>query len=300
VRGESESTGVSRQCCQEPSQEFCVVATGIRKLDHNPQDRGTPDKMNPEEITLVMPSILQSEIVPNDIEGAPAALLPESDLVQSSPRRAKINNNEMPATKVTKHELKTRETRELLLRAAETIFVRDGYKGAELGEIASLAGRTKGAIYAQFKSKEDIFLALIEDHILRNRAEMAILLGRSDSVEGNLAVMRKFYLRLAEDDSFGLLMLEFKLFCVRNPKSQKRLQKLFSGVISSDQEKRYSQFLGSAGTGKNDISRVTAVQVLQPMLSALILETKLESGIFGERDLKKVAGRMFDALFDPK
>ena len=50
-----------------------------------------------------------------------------------------------------KHELKTRETRTLFLQAAETIFVRDGYEGAELGEIAALAGRTKGAIYAQFK-----------------------------------------------------------------------------------------------------------------------------------------------------
>ncbi len=61
-----------------------------------------------------------------------------------------------------KHELRTQETRALLLTAAETIFVRDGYEGAKLGEIAALAGRTKEAIYAQFKSKEDVFLALVE------------------------------------------------------------------------------------------------------------------------------------------
>ena len=59
----------------------------------------------------------------------------------------------MTVKKVNKHELKTRETRELLLQAAKTVFVRDGYEGAELGEIAALAGRTKGAIYAQFESK---------------------------------------------------------------------------------------------------------------------------------------------------
>ena len=82
----------------------------------------------------------------------------------------------MTVKTTNKHELRTRETRSLLLQAAETIFVRDGYEGAELGEIAALAGRTKGAIYAQFKSKEDIFLALIEERALCYRARMEKLL----------------------------------------------------------------------------------------------------------------------------
>ena len=60
----------------------------------------------------------------------------------------------------------------MLQRAAEEVFVDGGYAGAELGEIASIAGRTKGAIYAQFESKEDIFMALVEDHALRYRSEM--------------------------------------------------------------------------------------------------------------------------------
>src|SRR5437899_2363276 len=74
---------------------------------------------------------------------------------------AKIGTMETTIEKpASKHEMKTKETRELLLRAAETVFVRHGYEGAELGEIAALAGRTKGAIYANFKSKEEMFLAL--------------------------------------------------------------------------------------------------------------------------------------------
>src|SRR5580698_8581176 len=108
----------------------------------------------------------------------------------------------MPTKLPNKNELRTKETRELLLRAAETIFVRDGYEGAELGEIASLAGRTKGAIYAQFKSKEDIFLALVGDNMQRHRARMADLLKTSTSVEGNIALMRQFFLDMAEEGSF--------------------------------------------------------------------------------------------------
>ena len=207
----------------------------------------------------------------------------------------------MTITRVSKHELKTRETRDLLLKAAETIFVRDGYKGADLGEIATLAGRTKGAIYAQFKSKEDVFLALIEDHILRHRANMSTLMKTTNSVTANRAAMRKFYLALSEDEAYGLLMLEFKLFCLRNPKSQKRLQKMFAEFFSKDQEQRYAEFLGPVGKGKDHISRVLALQSFQPMLSALMLESKIDSALYSESDLKKVTARMFDTLFeDPK
>ena len=69
--------------------------------------------------------------------------------------------------RMNKHKLKTQETRKLLLRSAEKIFARDGYEAADLGEIASMAGRTKGAIYAHFKGKEDLFLAIFEERTAR-------------------------------------------------------------------------------------------------------------------------------------
>jgi AcrR family transcriptional regulator len=202
----------------------------------------------------------------------------------------------MISKKPNKHELKTEETRKLLLRAAHTIFVRDGYEGAELGEIAALAGRTKGAIYAHFKSKEDIFLALVEVLILRNRAEVGKLLIGSTSIEGNMAAIRQFYLKLAEDKAWALLMLEFKLFTTRQPKSKKRLQALFAGVISEKEEKRITGLLGPTGTGKGALSRVVAIQVLQPMLSALVLEAKVNPELLGDEVVRNIVGRLFDAL----
>jgi AcrR family transcriptional regulator len=204
----------------------------------------------------------------------------------------------MTVTKVNKHELKTRETRELLLRAAETIFVRDGYEGAELGEIAALAGRTKGSIYAQFESKEDIFLALIEDRKNRYRAQMEKLLAESSTVDGNMAALRHFFMKLADDQAWALLILEFKLFAIRHPESKKRLQSLFAEVLSQNNEKKYAGVFGPAGKGKNAISRVVAIQTLQPVISALILEAKLEPVFSGEGVVRKVVGRIFDALLE--
>jgi AcrR family transcriptional regulator len=202
----------------------------------------------------------------------------------------------MTVDTLNKHELRTKETRALLIAAAETIFARDGYEGAELGEIAALAGRTKGAIYAQFKSKEDIFLALIEDRMLIDRAQMREMLSRSIGIEANISALRSFYLSHAEDQAWNLLLLEFKLFAMRHPESKKRLQSLYAGVLSQRDEARLAEILGPAG--KNGIGRVAAIQALQPILSGLVLEAQLETSLSDMEVMKKVTNRVFDALLD--
>lgn len=203
---------------------------------------------------------------------------------------------EMFEKKINKHELKTKETRALLLQSAEKIFVRDGYEGAELGEIAALAGRTKGAIYAHFKSKEDIFLALIEQRTTHYRAQMAQMLAESTSIEENFAGFRRFYLTLAEDRAWSLLNLEFKLFALRHPESKAKLQRHFDAVIPGRHEKRFARLLGSAGKGKNILSRVVAIQLLHPLLSALAVEAEFVPALLNEPTSKTVANCIFDAL----
>jgi len=205
----------------------------------------------------------------------------------------------MAAPKLNKHELRTKETRELLLQSAETIFVRDGYEGAELGEIASLAGRTKGAIYAHFKSKEDIFLALIEQHTVRYRKQMAELIAESTSTEENLAALRQFYLKMTEDKAWALLFLEFKLYAIRHPESKEKLQRHFDEVMPGDQEDRFVQLLGPAKPGPGAISRSLAVQSLQPLVSALAVEARYMPDLHDDHALRKVAARVFDALLQP-
>ncbi len=205
----------------------------------------------------------------------------------------------MTEKKINKHELRTRETRELLLRSAETIFVRDGYEGAELGEIAALAGRTKGAIYAHFKSKEDIFLALIEQHTLRHRSEMEQMLAGAKNIEENLAAYREYCLKLTEDQAWALLFLEFKLFAIRHPESKERLQRHFDEVMPEDHEKRLVQILGPAEKGKDALGRSVVVRTLHPVLSALAVETKFMPSVLNESVLKTLANRIFDALLLP-
>lgn len=200
----------------------------------------------------------------------------------------------MTDKKLNKNQLRTKETRELLLQSAEKIFIRDGYEGAELGEIAALAGRTKGAIYAQFKSKEDIFLALVAQHRARYRAQMEDMLATSKSVEENIAALRKLYLKMAEDQAWGLLMLEFKLYAMRHPESKVKLKSYFDMVMPD--EEKLTKLLGIPLNGKEGLSRRVAVLTLQPILSALLVEARFMPTLLDDDVLRKVVTRIFNAL----
>ena len=65
-----------------------------------------------------------------------------------------------PKKRLTREESKAR-TRAELLRAARRLFLRNGFVSTSLADIADEAGLTKGAVYSNFESKEDLFLALL-------------------------------------------------------------------------------------------------------------------------------------------
>jgi AcrR family transcriptional regulator len=64
--------------------------------------------------------------------------------------------------RLTREESKAR-TRAELLRAASRLFLRNGYVATSLSDIAEEAALTKGAVYSNFESKEELFLALLQE-----------------------------------------------------------------------------------------------------------------------------------------
>ena len=57
------------------------------------------------------------------------------------------------------------DVRRRLLAAAVHVFADAGYDAASLDQVAAAAGFTKGAVYSNFASKDELFFALIEEHI---------------------------------------------------------------------------------------------------------------------------------------
>jgi len=58
---------------------------------------------------------------------------------------------------------------ELVTQAAQELFARYGYERTSIEDIAEHLGIGKGSIYLAFKTKEDIFLAILEKHLAELR-----------------------------------------------------------------------------------------------------------------------------------
>ncbi|MYX96861.1 TetR family transcriptional regulator [Streptomyces sp. SID486] len=55
-------------------------------------------------------------------------------------------------------------TRRALLETAAQLFDERGYAGTSISDISALSGRTSGAIYFHYASKEKLALAVVEEH----------------------------------------------------------------------------------------------------------------------------------------
>lgn len=72
---------------------------------------------------------------------------------------------ESAATRLPRQEVRGR-----ILDAAAQVFGERGYDGARLADIAAVAGFTKGAVYSNFGSKQELFAELITREVSSNLA----------------------------------------------------------------------------------------------------------------------------------
>ncbi len=114
-------------------------------------------------------------------------------------------------------------TRAHLLDAAERVFARDGLRGASVDTIALEAGYSTGALYSNFKGKEDLFLTLVEERIDPRLAKVYEAL-EVDFADGAppLEAARRFVAMLRHERDAFLLLIDFWGQAVRDPKAAER------------------------------------------------------------------------------
>jgi AcrR family transcriptional regulator len=87
---------------------------------------------------------------------------------------------------------KKAQTRSDIAAAARRVFLVRGFHPASLDEIAEEAGYTKGAVYSNFAGKDDLFLAVLEEHYAARSEEYAALILADEDVDATFRRIARY------------------------------------------------------------------------------------------------------------
>ncbi|QWG24670.1 TetR/AcrR family transcriptional regulator [Bradyrhizobium sediminis] len=126
--------------------------------------------------------------------------------------------------------VRTRPTRddtcEKLFEAAARVFEEQGIGGASIEAIAAAAGFSRGAFYSNFKSKDELIIAMLEDHVAQSIRRSLDLLARHKSLADFIDALKT--MDRSQQDPLGrspLLHMEMILFVARAEKRRPDLAK---------------------------------------------------------------------------
>ena len=114
------------------------------------------------------------------------------------------------------------KTRQDLLTAAETCFITRGFHATSVDEVAERAGYTKGAVYSNFASKEDLFFGVYQrriDHVLTEVVPGLRQAGPERAFDSLATVTIQ---RRGSDDGWLAVFFEFWAHVLRHPELRAR------------------------------------------------------------------------------
>src|ERR687898_3072056 len=122
---------------------------------------------------------------------------------------------------------KRERTHEELVSSAERLFVERGFHASTVDEIALEAGYTKGAVYSNFDSKEDLFFAVYEGRADKGVAEIEQVLRENGPAAGlELLASDAAHRRGGTDDGWLAVYFEFWAHVVRRPELRERFARI--------------------------------------------------------------------------
>jgi AcrR family transcriptional regulator len=165
------------------------------------------------------------------------------------------------------------QTRELLLQTAREIFLARGYAATTLDHIADAAGLTKGAVYSNFSSKDDLFLAIFAERVDERIRDVEAAAERGIFEEITRANARRIAVRHRREPEWHALVLEFTTYAVRQPELRRRVarehRRLVNAIARTMEE-------AAAREGRT---------LLVPARTLALAASSLGSGVRIERDI---------------
>jgi AcrR family transcriptional regulator len=189
----------------------------------------------------------------------------------------------MSQTALSRREQHAR-TRAELLDAAGRVFARRGLERASIDEIAAEAGYTKGAFYASFDSKEDLFLEIVDVRFADETARLDAMLGGGEDPEGQVRAAAIDFLRFVHTDpEWSRLFFEFTVRASREPKFREHLGERYDVLRARlvDVYRRWTQELGvDSPVPLEEIATMTYCMA-NGFLAEQLIDPSVPDGVYG-------------------
>ena len=179
--------------------------------------------------------------------------------------------------------------RDLVLAAAQRVFLVRGYGGSSLDSIADEAGFSVGVVYSQFGSKADLFFALLERRIEDRAAQNDRIAERFVGPEALRELLRAGADDAAAEPGWPFLLAEFRAGAMRDAELNRRYaaahRKTLEGIASALQ-KIY------ASTGLEPSAPTTTIaEFLQAGAMGIALERAANPDALPEREAAELVLR---------
>jgi AcrR family transcriptional regulator len=125
---------------------------------------------------------------------------------------------------VTTRKERQARTRELLMESAATVAAHRGIERASLDEVAERAGFTKGAVYANFSNKEELFLAMLDAHFEARLEELDRIVSTEADPDAQAREAAQGLMRMLDaQPEHHRLFFEFAVHAARNEDFREQL-----------------------------------------------------------------------------
>jgi AcrR family transcriptional regulator len=196
-------------------------------------------------------------------------------------------------SRLTRKE-KQAHTRACLMNSAAKVFAQRGLQQASIDEVAEDAGYTKGAFYANFKSKEELFLAMLDERFCKRIEDIENVLASDGSpAEKARRGGDQFARMLGADPEWERLFFEFSAYAARDEEFREELVTRYRAMRSRIAAALDADHGGEEGEKKKFLPSDQVALMLCIMGNGFALEKLLE----GDDVADELYGTMLMAFF---
>lgn len=165
------------------------------------------------------------------------------------------------------------QTRELLIATARQLFLTDGYGATSLDRVALEAGFSKGAVYSNFKNKEELCLAVLDSIHDQQVEEIVAVFSEGSTIDDRLDAFTAWARERLGQPRWTALEVEFASSARQSP------------FVASELAKRHASLREGIATLIRAVLKDTQIKVSMTPEQAATALLSLGIGLGAQRSL---------------